>query len=88
MTGGGSPSLVVPLVEDNGCRKIKVAVLLQWATPSLLFIVSLLLLPRLHAVDLLVLCLFCPLVGDVWGAPAFLADKIKTKKQQNKLNKL
>ena len=33
VTGGGSPSLVVPLVEGNGCRKIKVAVLLQRAIP-------------------------------------------------------
>ena len=27
-------SLVVPLVEDNGCHKIKVAVLLHGVTPS------------------------------------------------------
>ena len=41
MGDDGPPSLVVPLVEDNGCHKIKVAVLLQGVTPSLLHISNL-----------------------------------------------
>ena len=59
---------MVPLVEGNGCRKIKVAVLLQRAIPSLLFDVDDFLFTSgcmggpSDAVPLL------PLGGDVLGA--------------------
>ena len=86
-TGGGSLSLVFPLVEDNGCHKIKVAVLLQWANPPLLR--DLVVLPLLYVVDHIKAAPpVVPLGGDLWGAPVFLVDLkqkcIKTKTNSSK----
>ena len=75
-TGGGSLSLVFPLVEYNGCHKIKVAVLLQRAIPSL----SSRPLSCLGCWDGPACAVFpaLPLGGDCWGALALLVALIKT----------
>ena len=61
---------MVPLVEDNGCHKIKVAVLLQRVTPSptsrTLSGASAAGGPADDAIPA------APLGGGFWGAPAFL----------------
>ena len=62
--------VVVPQVEDNGCHKIKVAVLLQRVTPSptsrTLSGASAAGGPADDAIPA------APLGGGFWGAPAFL----------------
>ena len=70
--------VVVPLVEDNDCHKIKVAVLLQRATPS--HFQELVVLPRLLIMDLLVLFLLLyPLVGIAGVLRPSWLSLIKTK---------
>ena len=78
-------SLVLPLVEDNDCHKIKVAVLLLGATSLPLFILLYFMMP-LAVVELKMLyLLLCTLGGDLWEYFGLLGGFTEELKPQNKI---